>query len=130
MLDKNLQKSGKAIQIHVFRDSFLTSLINFMFFESFDIFCQKIWFLGKKALKMFFRVFSLKFDYFNRFLVKFHSKMNILIYLTLLLFKLWQKRFSPKLTKLRPYHLIKVHQVCEFRDVCEFRVPPNLNSTE
>ena len=80
---------------------------------------------GQKSPKnVFLGFFSQKSDYFNRFLVKFHSKINIFIYLTLLLFKLWQKRFSPKLTKLRPYHLIKVRQVCEFRDVSEFRDVP------
>ena len=81
---------------------------------------------------MFFRVFLVKNLTISIFLVKFHSKINISIYLTLLLFKLWQKRFSPNVTKLRQYHLIKVRKVREFRDVSEFRdvpefrVPPNL----
>ena len=40
-MDKNLQKNSKAIQIHVFKNSFLTYLINFMFLTFFLIFLQK-----------------------------------------------------------------------------------------
>ena len=41
VMDKNLQKNSKAIQIHVFENSFLTFLINFMFLTLFWFFCQK-----------------------------------------------------------------------------------------
>ena len=41
-MDKYLQKNSKAIQIHVFKNSFLTFLINFMFLTCFRFFfCQK-----------------------------------------------------------------------------------------
>ena len=40
-MDKNLQKNSKAIQIHVFKNSFLTFLINFMFWHFFDFFAKK-----------------------------------------------------------------------------------------
>ena len=41
-MDKNLQKNSKAIQIHVFKNSFLTFLINFMFLTFLKkLFCQK-----------------------------------------------------------------------------------------
>ena len=59
-MDKNLQKNSKAIQIHVFKNSFLTFLINFMFLTFFFIFLQKkkkkkkkIRFLAKEPLKSF-----------------------------------------------------------------------------
>ena len=53
-MDKNLQKYSKAIQIHVFKNSFLTFLINFMFFDIFLIFLpkkkkKKIRFFGQRA---------------------------------------------------------------------------------
>ena len=41
-MDKNLQKKkSKTIQIHVFKNSFLTFLINFMFLTFFLFFCKK-----------------------------------------------------------------------------------------
>ena len=42
-MDKKLQKNSKAIQIHVFKNSFLTFLINFMFLTFFFdfFFCKK-----------------------------------------------------------------------------------------
>ena len=40
-MDKNLQKNSNAIQIHVFKNSFLTFLINFMFLTFLKIFLQK-----------------------------------------------------------------------------------------
>ena len=118
-MDKNLQKNSKAIQIHVFKNSFLTFLINFMFLIFFWFFCQKNKnknktkqnknksdFLAKEPLKGFFLTFfGQNSDNLDRFLVKFHSKLNIFIYHTFLIFKLWQQQFSPKVTKLRPYHL-------------------------
>ena len=107
-MDKNLQKNSKAIQIHVFKNSFLTFLINFVF-DIFLIFLQKkkkkIRCFGQRALKMFFGLFGQNSDNLDRFLVKFHSKLNIFIYHTILIFKLWQQQFSPKVTKLRPYNL-------------------------
>ena len=46
-MDKNLQKNSKAIQIHIFKNSFLTFLINFMFLTFFnDFFAKK-----KKKIK-------------------------------------------------------------------------------
>ena len=62
-------------------------------------------FLAKEPLKSFLSFFGQNSDNLDRFLVKFHSKLNIFIYHTILIFKLWQQQFSPKVTKLRPYHL-------------------------
>ena len=57
-MDKNLQKNSKTIQIHVFKNSFLTFLINFMFLTFFDFFAKKEKkkksdFLAKEPLKSF-----------------------------------------------------------------------------
>ena len=112
-MDKNLQKNSKAIQIHVFKNSFLTFLINFMFLTFFEKKKKKKKkkknpIFGQRALKKFFELFfGQNSDNLDRFLVKFHSKLNIFIYHTrpILVFKLWQQQFSPKVTKLRPYHL-------------------------
>ena len=58
-MDKNLQKNLKAIQIHVFKNSFLTFLINFMNLKK--NFAKKkkkkIRFFGQRALKKFFELF-------------------------------------------------------------------------
>ena len=62
-------------------------------------------FLAKEPLKSFLSFFGQNSDNLDRFLVKFHSKLNIFIYHTILIFKLSQQQFSPKVTKLRPYHL-------------------------
>ena len=66
-MDKNLQKNSKAIQIHVFKNSFLTFLINFMFLTFLWFFYQKkkkkkkkIDFLAKEPLKSFFELFCSK----------------------------------------------------------------------
>ena len=75
-MDKNLQKNSKAIQIHVFKNSFLTFLINFMFLTFFWFFCQKKKkhdFLAKEPLKSFLSFFGQNSDNLDRFLVKFHS---------------------------------------------------------
>ena len=90
--------------------------------------------MAKEPLKSFFELFGQNSDNLDRFLVKFHSKLNIFIYHTISIFKLWQQQFSPKVTKLRPYHLNERTEryVREFRDVRgfrgvpELRVPPNL----
>ena len=108
-MDKNLQKNSKAIQKHVFKNSFLTFVINFMFLTFFYFFAKKKKknpiFLAKEPLKSFLSFFGQNSDNLDRFLVKFHSKLNIFIYHTILIFKLWQQQFSPKVTKLHPYHL-------------------------
>ena len=80
VLDKNLQKFGKAIQIYVFRDSFLTFLIDFMCLKISIFFVKKSDFFGEKCFLCFF---GQKSDNLNRFLVKFHSKLNISIYFIL-----------------------------------------------
>ena len=66
-MDKNLQKNYKAIQIHVFKNSFLTFLINFMFLTFFWFFLhkkkkkkKKSDFLAKEPLKSFFELFYSK----------------------------------------------------------------------
>ena len=67
-MDNNLQKNSKAIQIHVFKNSFLTFLINFMFLTFFDFFFakkkkkkkKKSDFLAKEPLKSFFELFLVK----------------------------------------------------------------------
>ena len=135
-MDKNLQKNSKAIQIHVFKNSFLTFLINFMFLTFFWFFCKKkkkkIRFFGQRALKKFFELFGQNSDNLDRFLVKFHSKLNIFMYHTILILKLLQQQFSPKVTKL--HHITSMNERYvrefrdgrEFRDVPELRVPPNL----
>ena len=107
-MDKNIQKNSKAIQIHVFKNSFLTFLIIPCFWHFFDFFAKKKKksnFLAKEPLKSFLSLFCQNSDSLDRFLVKFHSKLNIFIYHTILIFKLYQQQFSPKVTKLRPYHL-------------------------
>ena len=113
-MDKNLQKHSKAIQIHVFKNSFLTFLINFMFLTFFFFFFffdfvakkkKKSDFLAKEPLKGFLSFFGQNSDNLDRFFEKFYSKLNIFIYHTILTFKLWQQQFPPKVTKLRPYHL-------------------------
>ena len=83
-----------------------------MFFNFF-FFCQKEKrktksdFLAKEPLKSFLSFFGQNSDNLDKFLVKFYSKLNIFIYHTILIFKLCQQQFSPKVTKLRPYHLNK-----------------------
>ena len=80
-MDKNLQKNSKAIQIHVFKNSFLTFLINFMFLTFFKYFFakkKKIRFLAKEPLKFFLSFFGQNSDNLDRFLVKFHSKLIFL----------------------------------------------------
>ena len=86
VMDKNLQKNSKAIQIHVFKNSFLTFLINFMFLTFFYIFLpkkkkkkKKSDFLARESLKSFLSFFGQNSDNLDRFLVKFHSKLNIFI---------------------------------------------------
>ena len=124
MFDKNLQEFGKAIQIHVFRDSFLTFLMNFMFFENFWPFFVKKLIFGQKSPKNAFQVFFFFFFFFLKnltisiFLVKFHSKINISIDLTLY----GKNDFHQKLPNCA--NIIKVRKVCEFRDVSEFRDVP------
>ena len=64
-MDKNLQKNSKTIQIHVFKNSFLTFLINFIFLTFFLIFLQKKKkkksdFLAKEPLKSFLSFFLVK----------------------------------------------------------------------
>ena len=61
-MDKNLQKNSKAIQIHVFKNSFLTFLINFMFLTFFWFFAKKKKsdFLAKEPLKSFLSFFLVK----------------------------------------------------------------------
>ena len=61
--------------------------------------------MAKEPLKGFWAFFGQNSDNLDRFLVKFHSKLNIFIYHTILIFKLGQQQFSPKVTKLLPYHL-------------------------
>ena len=65
-MDKNLQKNSKAIQIHVFKNSFLTFLINFIFLTFLKNFfakkqkqykTKKSDFLAKEPLKSFFELF-------------------------------------------------------------------------
>ena len=91
------------------RTVFSLFLINFKFLTFFDFFAKKKKkksnFLAKEPLKSFLSVFGQNSDNLDRFLIKFHSKLNIFIYHTILIFKLWQQQFSPKVTKLRPYHL-------------------------
>ena len=85
-MDKNLQQNSKAIQIHVFKNSFLTLLINFMFLTFLKFFLpkkkkkKKSDFLAKEPLKSFLSFFGQNSDNLDRFLVKFHSKLNIFIY--------------------------------------------------
>ena len=82
-MDKNIQKNSKAIQIHVFKNSFLTFLINFMFLIFFWFFCppkKKSDFLAKEPLKSFLSFFGQNSDNLDRFLVKFHSKLNMFLY--------------------------------------------------
>ena len=123
------------MQIHVFKNSFLTFLINFMFLTFFWFFCQKKKkksdFLAKEPLKSFLSFFGQNSDNLDRFLVKFHSKLNIFIYHTILIFKLWQQQFSPKLpncthiTSMNERYVREFRDGREFRDVPELRVPPN-----
>ena len=56
---------------------------------------------------MFFVCFLVKLDNLNRFLVKFHYKINITIYLTLLVLKLWQIRFLQKLPNCAHITILK-----------------------
>ena len=89
------------------RTVFSLFLINFMFLTFFFYFLpkKKSDFLAKEPLKSCLSFFGQNSDNLDKFLVKFHFKLNIFIYHTILIFKLWQQQFSPKVTKLRPYHL-------------------------
>ena len=65
-MDKNLQKNSKAIQIHVFKNSFLTFLINFIFLTFLKIFLppqkkkkKKSDFFGQRALKKFVKTLTI-----------------------------------------------------------------------
>ena len=104
-MDKNIQKNPKPSKYMYLRFSHFFDYK----FHVFDIFLpppkKKSDFLAKEPLKSFLSLFGQNSDNLDRFLVKFHSKLNIFIYHAILIFKLWQQQFSPKVTKLRPYHL-------------------------
>ena len=88
-------------------------------------------FLSKKSINNRFEQPCCKISCYNKYFY-----IGLYLRLNLLLFKLWQKRFSPEVTKLRPFKHIEVRQVglnqrrlclwlCEFSDVPELWVRPN-----
>ena len=70
------------------------------------LFGKKILLLAK-AIKTFLRHLGQKSDNLYKFLIKFNSKNKYYIYLTLLTLNSRQKQFTPKVTKLCSYCLIK-----------------------